>query len=174
MAELFTLDNLFTLMMLTLLQAVLGFDNLLYISLESKRAPADKQAYVRKIGILLAVVFRLALLFILINVIDKFTNTLFSLNFTGIAEGTFNLHVIIVLVGGVFILYTAIKEIFHMMLLDDEHESDRKPTSPKVIIFWIVAMNLVFSFDSILSAMALTDVFAVMATAIIICGILMV
>ncbi len=174
MAELFTMDNLFTLMMLTLLQAVLGFDNLLYISLESKRAPPDKQAYVRKLGILLAVVFRLALLFILLKVIDYFQNPVFSLTFKGIAEGTFNFHAIIVLIGGVFILYTAVKEIFHMMLLDDEHESDREPTSPKVIIFWIVAINLVFSFDSILSAMALTNVFAIMATAIIIGGILMI
>ena len=46
--ELFTFDNLFTLAMLTLLQAVLGFDNLLYISLESKRAPAHRQAFVRR------------------------------------------------------------------------------------------------------------------------------
>jgi len=174
MAELFTLDNLFTLMMLTLLQAVLGFDNLLYISLESKRAPADKQASVRKIGIILAVVFRLALLFILLTVIDYFQNPVFSLDFEGIATGTFNFHAIIVLIGGVFILYTAVKEIFHMMLLDDEHEADREPSSPATIIFWIVAMNLVFSFDSILSAMALTKVFAVMATAIIIGGILMI
>ncbi len=147
---------------------------MLYISLESKRAPADKQAYVRKVGIALAIVFRLALLFILITVIDYFKSPMFSINLEGIAEGTFNFHALIVLIGGVFILYTAIKEIYHMMLLDDGHESQRKPTSPKAIIFWIVAMNLVFSFDSILSAMALTNVFPVMATAIIIGGILMI
>ncbi len=174
MAELLTLDNLFTLMMLTLLQAVLGFDNLLYISLESKRAPLEKQAYVRKVGIALAVVFRLVLLFILLTVIDYFQNPVFSLDFKGVAEGTFNFHALIVLIGGVFILYTALKEIYHMMLLDDANESQRKPTSPTVIIFWIVAMNLVFSFDSILSAMALTNVFPVMASAIIIGGILMI
>ena len=174
MAELFTLDNLFTLMMLTLLQAVLGFDNLLYISLESKRAPADKQASVRRMGIILAVVFRLGLLFLLLKVIDYFQNPMFALEFEGIAEGVFNLHAVIVLIGGVFILYTAVKEIFHMMLLEESHDVDRKPTSPNVIIFWIVAMNLVFSFDSILSAMALTKVFAVMATAIVIGGVLMI
>ncbi len=174
MAELLTLDNLFTLLMLTLLQAVLGFDNLLYISLESKRAPADKQAYVRKVGIALAVIFRLVLLFVLLEVIEYFQNPMFSLTFEGIAEGTFNLHAIIVLFGGAFILYTAVKEIYHMMLLGDDEESDRKTSSPKKVIFTIVAMNLVFSFDSILSAMALTKVFAVMATAIVISGILMV
>ncbi|MFK8031146.1 MAG: TerC family protein [Gammaproteobacteria bacterium] len=174
MAELFTLDNLFTLMMLTLLQAVLGFDNLLYISLESKRAPEDKQAMVRKVGIMLAVVFRLGLLVMLVSLIGYFKNTLFNINIEGIAEGEFNLHALIVLIGGVFILYTAVKEIFHMMLLDDAHTEERKTSSPKAIIFWIVVMNLVFSFDSILSAMALTDVLPLMATAIIIGGIIMV
>ena len=58
--------------MLILLQAVLGFDNLLYISLESKNAPKERQAYVRKIGILLAIVLRIGLLFLLIEVIDYF------------------------------------------------------------------------------------------------------
>ena len=55
------LQQLFTLVMLLLLQAVLGFDNLLYISIESKRAPKDKQAYVRKLGIGIAVGARLVL-----------------------------------------------------------------------------------------------------------------
>lgn len=174
MAELFTLDNLFTLFMLTLLQAVLGFDNLLYISLESKRAPADKQAMVRKLGIGLAMVFRIVLLFLLLTIIDLFQEPMFSIGLSNMIEGTFNLHAVIVLLGGVFILYTAIKEIFHMMLLDAAHHEDRKPTSPGTIIAWIVLMNLVFSFDSILSAMALTRVFPVMATAIIIGGILMI
>jgi len=51
MEELFTIDSLFTLLMLVLLQVVLGFDNLLYISLESKKAPNEKQSYVRKLGV---------------------------------------------------------------------------------------------------------------------------
>ena len=72
MAELFTLGNLFTLFMLIILQSVLGFDNLLYISLESKKAPKDDQKRVRKIGILIAIVLRIVLLFILISVIGFF------------------------------------------------------------------------------------------------------
>ena len=55
MAELFTLGNLVDLLLLVMLQAVLGFDNLLYISLESQRAPAEKQKAVRFWGIILAV-----------------------------------------------------------------------------------------------------------------------
>ena len=62
MAELLTLDSLFTLFMLILLQAVLGFDNLLYISLESQKAPKDRQSFVRKMGVGLAIILRIVLL----------------------------------------------------------------------------------------------------------------
>ncbi|MGK0448028.1 MAG: putative tellurium resistance membrane protein TerC, partial [Polaribacter sp.] len=58
------LEVIFTLVMLVLLQAVLGFDNLLYISLESKKAPLNDQKKVRKIGILIAIVLRIVLLFV--------------------------------------------------------------------------------------------------------------
>ena len=72
MEQFFSLSNLFTLAMLTLLQAVLGFDNLLYISLESKRAPLQQQAMVRRLGIGIAIFFRIILLFILMNLIQYF------------------------------------------------------------------------------------------------------
>ncbi len=174
MTELFTLTNLVDLVLLIALQAVLGFDNLLYISLESKRAPIDKQKSVRFWGIILAVVFRIVLLFLLLNVIQAFQEVLFSTHWQGVIHATFNLHAIVVLFGGAFILYTAMKEILHMMSLEEMDNEDRKAKPIGFIIFWIVAMNVVFSFDSILSAMAVTDVFPIMATAIIIGGILMV
>ncbi|WP_340200319.1 TerC family protein [Ascidiimonas sp. W6] len=174
MEGIFTLDNLITLVLLTLLQAVLGLDNLLYISLESKRAPEEKQARVRGIGIGLAIILRIVLLFVLINVISYFQSPWFSIKWTKIFEGNFNLHSLIVLGGGAFIMYTAVKEIWHMMQLEDELNKETKPKSLNGIIFSIVLMNLVFSFDSILSAIALTDVFPVMATAIIIGGVLMI
>jgi predicted tellurium resistance membrane protein TerC len=160
--------------MLTLLQAVLGFDNLLYISLESQRAPAHKQAMVRRLGIGLAMVLRIGLLFLLISVIDFFQSPWFDVHWIGVLEGEFNFHAIIVLIGGAFIMYTATKEIWHMMQVRDLGHEDRKPRSVARVIFWIVAMNLVFSFDSILSAIALTDVFWVMATSIFIGAMLMI
>ena len=166
-------DNLVTLGFLVLLQAVLGFDNLLYISLESERAPKADRARVRRLGIALAVILRIALLFLLINLIAYVQDPLFGIRLPSIVEGEFNLHALIVLAGGVFIIYTATKEIWHMMNLDHEAR-DASPKSAAAVITWIVLMNLVFSFDSILSAIALTDVFWVMATAIIIGGILMI
>jgi len=160
--------------MLILLQLVLGFDNLLYISLESQNAPPEKQSYVRKIGIGLAIALRIALLFILVSVIDYFQDPVIS--FHGeYMEGSLNIHSIIVLLGGGFIIYTAMKEIWHMVSLDEHDVAvTKKSKSVGQVIFMIIVMNLVFSFDSILSAMALTEVFWVMATAIIIGGVLMI
>lgn len=174
MVEIFTIANLIDLLLLILLQAVLGFDNLLYISLESKRAPLEKQKSVRFWGIIMAVALRIVLLFLLLNMIQAFQDELFSIHWEGVIDATFTLHAIIVLFGGIFILYTAMKEILHMMSLEELDHQERDRKSVGFVIFWIVAMNVVFSFDSILSAMAVTKVFAVMATAIIIGGILMV
>ena len=168
-----SLDNIMTLGMLILLQAVLGFDNLLYISLESKRAPAEKQAMVRRLGIGLAIALRIALLFVLLSVIQAFQDPWFSLHI-GFVNGEFNLHSLIVLLGGVFIIYTSIKEIYHMLGLEEAGHEEKRQASVGKVVTLIVLMNLVFSFDSILSAMALTQVFWVMASAIIIGGILMI
>lgn len=173
-----------TLFMLILLQAVLGFDNLLYISLESKRAPEKDQSRVRKLGIGLAVLLRIVLLFLLISMIDKFQSTWYAPKWKGIIEAEFNLHSIIVLLGGAFILYTAMKEIFHMIIIEDfEKEGEkRESTSSNSVIAKIVTMNLVFSFDSILSAIALTsndgssakDSFWIMMIAILAGGAIMI
>ena len=129
---------------------------------------------VRKLGIGIAIFLRIALLFILVNLIKYFQDPILSFNFTDLFEAEFNIHSLIVLVGGAFIMYTAIKEIFHMMHIEEHSAAPRKPKSAAQVIMWIVLMNLVFSFDSILSAMALTKVFWVMATAIVVSGILMI
>lgn len=174
MLDLFTFENLFTLLMLLLLQAVLGFDNLLYISIESKRVEPGSQAKVRRMGILLAIALRIVLLFVLVQAIAYFQDPLFELPFKGVLEGTVNGHAIIVLFGGAFIIYTAMKEIMHMLAVHDpDVDQDSRQKSVFSAVFWIVLMNLIFSFDSILSALALTDVFLVMATAIILSGLLM-
>jgi predicted tellurium resistance membrane protein TerC len=85
-------DLVVTLFFLVILQAVLGFDNLLYISLESKKAPKDKQATVRRIAIGIAIFLRIALLFILLESIKYFQDPIFKINFTNVIEGSFNIH----------------------------------------------------------------------------------
>lgn len=180
------LEVIFTLLMLVLLQAVLGFDNLLYISLESKKAPVADQKQVRKTGILIAIVLRIVLLFVLVSIIEFFQEPFSWL--TGkigdVFHFAFNGHSIIVLAGGAFIIYTAIKEIWHMIGTSDLSESvndnQRSRKSSRAVITSIVIMNLVFSFDSILAAIGLTSdiensttAFIVMAIAIVISGLLM-
>ncbi|MDP0492371.1 MAG: tellurium resistance protein TerC [Verrucomicrobiota bacterium JB023] len=167
------IEYVITLLMLVLLQAVLGFDNLLYISLESKRVVPEKQAFVRRMGIGLAVGFRIVLLFIVVALVEKFKDPLFGIHLgsditpenihgeekggtiKNIIDGEFNFHALIVLFGGVFILYTAVKEIFHMIGEHDFAHGDHQPASVGKTIAMIVIMNVIFSFDSILSAMAL-------------------
>ncbi|MBL1404789.1 MAG: tellurium resistance protein TerC [Rhizobiales bacterium] len=174
MSDLFTVENLLTLIMLVALQAVLGFDNLLYISIESKRAPEASQRKVRQWGIGLAIVLRIALLFVVMEAISLFQSELFHVDLFGLFEGSFTGHALIVLVGGIFIIYTAVKEIAHMLVVHDIEGEGGGYKSVASVFASIVLMNLVFSFDSILSALALTDVFWIMAAAIIISGIMMI
>ena len=175
MADLFTLENLANLGVLIFLQAVLGFDNLLYISIESKRAPEADQAKVRRNGIIIAVALRLVLLFTMIQLIESMKEPFFVLDYPGWIEGGVNFSTIVFIFGGVFIIYTAFKEITHMLTIHDlghDVEQGGRKTAGQVIML-IVLMNLIFSFDSILSALAITDVFPILATAIIISGIAM-
>ena len=165
-------ENFLTLLMLIVLQAVLGFDNLLYISLESKKAPENKQQYVRKLGIGLAIFLRIILLFLLISLLKIFQSPLFGID-NNVISGSFNFHSVIVLFGGVFIIFTAMKEIFHLMQIETLEVDHKNRKSTSAVLFSIVLMNLKFSFDSILASMALTEVFWVMATAILTSGIIM-
>lgn len=184
MTDIFTLANIGTLLMLILLQAVLGFDNLLYISLESKKVEESKRKRVRVIGIALAIVLRIGLLFVLVKLITLFQGELFHINIESFIHSSFNGHSLIVLFGGGFIIYTAMKEIWHMIShesLSEDKADSNKNKSPNRIIAMIVVMNLVFSFDSILSAMALTSDIGnesteliLMAIAIVLSGLLMI
>tara|TARA_R110002049_G_scaffold2750_2_gene21664 strand:- start:523964 stop:524938 length:975 start_codon:yes stop_codon:yes gene_type:complete len=175
-AGLLSISGLFTLGMLVLLQAVLGFDNLLYISIESKRVAEDKQSLVRKSGIGMAIVLRILLLFVVVNLIEKLRDPFVEFT-SGFVSASISGHSLIVLCGGAFILWTALKEIYHLLAvpdLDHEGEDSQSRNSVAKAVTLIVVMNLVFSFDSILSAMALTTDFLTMAVAIVISGVLMI
>ena len=175
MADLLTIENLANLGVLIFLQAVLGFDNLLYISIESQRAPAQHQRAVRYWGILIAVVLRIVLLFAMIRLIDTLREPFYVFDITGIIEGGVNFSTVVFFFGGIFIMYIAFREITHMLSIEHlEHDPEAKSgKSATQVILLIVLMNLVFSFDSILSALAITDVFPVLAIAILASGLAM-
>lgn len=175
MADLFTIANLGTLAMLIFLQAVLGFDNLLYISIESQRAPKESQKAVRFWGIIIAVALRVVLLFVMIRLIDTMAEPFYIFDMVGILEGGINFATCVFIVGGVFIIYTAVKEIGHMLSIHDLNTdvAQKSGKSATQVVVLIVTMNLIFSFDSVLSALAITDVFVLLATAILISGLAM-
>ncbi|MBU2980799.1 tellurium resistance protein TerC [Lentibacter algarum] len=175
MADLLTIENMGNLLMLCFLQAVLGFDNLLYISIESQRAPVAHQKAVRFWGIIIAVALRVVLLFVMVRLIDAMAEPFYIFNWVGILEGGVNFATCVFIFGGVFIMYTAVKEIGHMLSIEhigaDLNNKGSKSATQVVIL--IVMMNLIFSFDSVLSALAITDVFPILAAAIILSGVAM-
>ena len=129
--ELFTIENLFTLM-LTLLQIVLGLDNLLYTLLNQKDREFS-QKIVRQIGIAAAVVLRIILLFLIIRVIGYFQESLFHID-NSVMSGDFNIHSLIVLCGGIFIIYTT-SEILHMLNLDKNDHQNENPNLEMLLYF---------------------------------------
>lgn len=175
MTDLLTIENLGNLLMLCFLQAVLGFDNLLYISIESQRAPVAQQKSVRRWGILIAVALRVVLLFLMINLISALSKPFYVFDWEGVLTGGVNFATIVFILGGVFIMYTAVKEISHMLSvhhLDADVEGKSGKSAARVVML-IVFMNLIFSFDSVLSALAITDVFPILAAAILLSGLAM-
>lgn len=175
MTELLTFENLGNLLMLCFLQAVLGFDNLLYISIESQRAPVAQQKSVRYWGIILAVILRVVLLFAMVRLIDAMAEPFHVFNWAGVIEGGVNFATVVFIVGGIFIMYTAVKEIGHMLTIEhlDTDIQNKAGKSAAQVVIMIVTMNLIFSFDSVLSALAITDVFPVLAIAILLSGVAM-
>ena len=159
MGDLLTIEAFLTLFMLILLQAVLGFDNLLYIAIESNKVGNAKDAKkVRQLGIGIAVLFRILLLFIIVSLFQKMAAPLFSVQLEKFIEGEFTMQSLVTLFGGAFIIYTAIKEIHHLLIVEHiEHTEGSGRRSVAKAIVLIVLMNLVFSVDSILSAMAIAS-----------------
>jgi predicted tellurium resistance membrane protein TerC len=175
LADLFTLENLVIFLILTALETVLGFDNLLYITIEAKRVGAKNEARVRRIGTIIAIGMRILLLFVVLKLIDLFQAPFLNIDIPFVT-GSISGHSLIVLTGGIFLIYTAMKEIYHLLAVEDiDTEGGGRPSRTVTsALVWILLMNIVFSFDTVLSAVALTKNFPVMTMAIIVSGVLMV
>jgi predicted tellurium resistance membrane protein TerC len=111
----------------------------------------------------------------MVKLISALTEPFFDIQWVGVIEGSFNFSTIVFLFGGVFIMYTAVKEISHMLAVEDlqGEGTEKSGKSALQVMSLIVFMNLIFSFDSILSALAITEVFPVLAIAIILSGLAM-
>ena len=164
MAELLTIESLIALLTLSVLEIVLGIDNIIFISILSNKLPEEKQRRARNIGLFLAMILRLGLLS-LISVITQMENDLFE-----IAGYGFSGRDLILLAGGLFLIAKSTSELGHK-LKPKEHQEEQKnragATIGKVLI-QIILLDLVFSLDSILTAIGLTDQVILMMIAVVI------
>ncbi|MFC5289828.1 TerC family protein [Actinokineospora guangxiensis] len=151
---------------LLLLEVVLGIDNIVFISILADRLPAHQQQRARVIGLSLALVTRLLLLASLSWVIGL-TATLFTVFGQDISGRD-----LILLVGGLFLLAKATYEI-HEQLEGPEHGKERKAVSFASVIVQILILDVVFSLDSVITAVGMVDELGIMIAAVVIAMIIM-
>lgn len=141
---------------LTFLEIILGIDNIVFISIVSNKLKEKDQPKARNIGLALAMGFRIALLFG-ISWVLSLQDTLWHFE-TSFAEGSITGQSLIIFGGGLFLLYKSVSEIHHKLDAEDEsHESSSKKLSLGGAITQIALLNVVFSFDSILTAIGLVS-----------------
>lgn len=158
----FGYDAIIAIVSLTLLEIVLGIDNILFINLMVAKVSAKKKEFVRKLGICLALFTRLGLLFT-IGWILTLNHPLFN-----IGGMSFSIRSCVFIVGGFFLLYKAIKEIHDEVEGYTLAPNIQKRPSIGLILIQIILIDLVFSFDSIFTAIGMVPHLSWMATAIII------
>lgn len=168
------------LLTLIFLEVVLGIDNIVFLSIMTSKLPAKQQPHARTVGLLLAMVARIGLLFG-ISLLMQLTKPLFSFDFSWIS-GSVSGQSIIILLGGLFLLYKSVTEVHDKLEVPDETKTiNSKRNSFWSIIVQIVALDIVFSFDSVLTAVGMVSfreygyggAMAIMVLAIVVAVMLM-
>lgn len=171
--------NIAALVSLIILEVVLGIDNLIFISILSNKLPEAQRQKARRIGIGLALILRLALLSMIAWIV-RATQTLFDLGLTGpldahgapTFETAFSLRDLILIAGGLFLLWKATKEIHHNVDSEPSGEMlDKKGHASLTFasaIVQILLLDMVFSIDSILTAVGMTDILPIMIVAVVV------
>lgn len=157
------LDAIVPLLSLIALEVILGIDNIVFISILSGKLPPEQRNKLRYWGIGLAMVIRLALLAVIswILKLDTVLFTAFDIGFSG--KG------LILIAGGLFLLYKSTKEIFHKTEDDDDGQGPaRKQGSFQKLLSEVILLDLVFSIDSIITAVGMVQQLWIMYTAVIV------
>jgi predicted tellurium resistance membrane protein TerC len=151
---------------LVVMEVVLGIDNLIFISILSNKLPPEHRQRVRRIGISLALIMRLALLSMIAWIVSL-TAPVFT-----VMDNAFSWKDMILIAGGLFLLWKATKEIHHSVDTKASHELlDKKDVVVSNVgsaIFQIILLDLVFSIDSILTAVGMTDHLPIMVVAVLV------
>jgi predicted tellurium resistance membrane protein TerC len=150
------------LLTLTVLEIVLGIDNVIFISILAGKLPADQQGRARTIGLALAMLTRIALLFSL-SWIMRLTSPLFELFGHGVSGRD-----LILLAGGLFLIGKATHEIHQKLEGEEGAASERVAPSFMSVITQIILLDIVFSLDSVITAVGMVDNLSVMISAVVI------
>jgi predicted tellurium resistance membrane protein TerC len=163
-----TADGLIALATLTFLEVILGVDNVIFISILSGKLRANQQLRARRIGLLAAMVMRILLLLSLAWII-RLTKPLFTVVGTDISGRD-----LILIAGGLFLLAKATLEIHDKLEGEEGHGSTRVPPSFGAVIIQIMLLDIVFSLDSVITAVGMADDISVMVAAVVVAvGIMM-
>ena len=169
MAEIFNTENLVALITLTFLEIVLGIDNLIFISILVAKVEKAEQSLARFLGLSLALVTRVILL-LCISYIMHLTNPLFTA-----FDHSFSGRDLILIVGGIFLIGKSTHEIHEKIESADENtkKSKKNKHSFTSIIIQIALLDIIFSLDSVITAIGMVNNLPIMITAIIISMIIM-
>jgi predicted tellurium resistance membrane protein TerC len=157
-----TTDGLIAFVTLTFLEIVLGVDNVIFISILSSKLPAGTQLRARRVGLIAAMVMRILLLLSLAWII-RLREPLFSLFDRGLSGRD-----LILIGGGLFLLGKATLEIHERLEGEEGHSSARVAPSFASVIFQIMLLDIVFSLDSVITAVGMADELAVMVAAVVV------
>lgn len=152
-----TPDLIVAFLTLTFLEVVLGVDNIIFISILSGRFPLEQRKKLMQIGLFLAMMMRVLLL-IGVNWLTRMQNTLINFD-SKYFSSNISIQTLILIAGGLFLIYKSTHEIFEKVELElEEDTTDKKPAfSFSRALFQIVLIDIVFSFDSILTAVGMTN-----------------
>lgn len=172
-------DAWIALLTLTFLEIILGIDNIIFISITAGKLPQNQIKKATRVGLLLALVFRILLL-LGVTWLISMKAPFFSFDISWFKGGITGQSVILIL-GGIFLLYKSTKEIHHKVEGVEEHSESSTKTKVAstfgMVIFQIVLIDIVFSFDSVLTAVGMTNgipgALIIMITAVIISIIIM-
>lgn len=167
MEQLLTLDGIISLLTLTVLEIVLGIDNIIFISIFSSKLPKEQQPKARFVGLMLALVFRVIMLLSITYIIAMKDPII---EFSSIS---LSIRDLILLAGGLFLLIKTTMEIHAKVEDKPEKERNMKAKHLTQVVVQIALIDLVFSFDSILTAIGLANEVIIMIFAVIISMIIM-
>jgi predicted tellurium resistance membrane protein TerC len=157
-----------SLLTLTVMEIVLGIDNLVFIAILANRLPQQRQAQARRLGLALALITRLALLGAIAWMV-RLTQPLFELFGHG-----FSWRDLILMGGGLFLLYKGTSEIHERIESAEDHDKPQKVAASFAgVITQIMILDIVFSLDSVITAVGMANQFSVMALAVIIAVVVM-